>query len=362
VDVASRQSEPADEEWFRSQVPDLELFTFRGYRKHGSAFSPLLLKWLYQRAKHYDVIEVFALFNWISSLSAATIAALGRPLVICPWGMLSKYTLTHGHFYLKRFYFRLLDGPNLCRAQAVHVETEGERAEAALICPRLEQALQVVPPPFNSAAECDVRHNRQVAQTVLFLSRLDRKKNLELLIDSWGKVQRSIPYARLIVAGDGDPYYVSTLKKRAASIARGHKIIFTGFVAGDAKLKIWREGDLFVLPSHHENLGMSVLEAIAMGLPVVISSAVQLAPFIKSERLGVVIEKDETTLADAIIWAMHNTELRRRCAEEGAKIVGETFSRYTIGSQLKAMYSNAIDEVSLHSGSSSSIYRTSKRI
>jgi glycosyltransferase involved in cell wall biosynthesis len=173
-------------------------------------------------------------------------------------------------------------------------------------------------------------------QTVLFLSRLHPVKRVELLLDAWSEIERRLPNAQLVIAGDGEPSYVARLRARAESL--GNSVTFAGYVEGDAKHALLQSARVFVLPSLHENFGIAVLEALAGGLPVVISPEVQLSTFVSEHSLGVVSEGTRTALAESIVSALEDRVLRERCRKQGPALVSRYFSPHAIGAQLLDMY------------------------
>ena len=104
--------------------------------------------------------------------------------------------------------------------------------------------------------------------------------------------------------------------------------------------------DVFVLPSFHENFGVAVLEAVAAGLPVVVSPDVQLASFVSRHGLGIVSPREAGALADAIVDALGDAALRARSAREGPTLVREHFSPETVGAGLATMYEAALSVTS----------------
>ena len=106
-------------------------------------------------------------------------------------------------------------------------------------------------------------------RVILFLSRIDVKKGLNLLLGAMAGLDRSWQGWRLVVVGDGDPGYVSSLKALAAATsARLPKVEWVGPVWGEARWPYLQGADLFCLPTHSENFGIAVLEALHVGTPV----------------------------------------------------------------------------------------------
>ena len=143
------------------------------------------------------------------------------------------------------------------------------------------------------------------APTVLFLGRLHPVKGVDILLDAWPAVRARHPGARLIIAGEGTPQYEAELRSRAA--ARGAdaaSVAFPGFVRGADKVAALAAASVCVLPSLHENFGISVLDSVAAGVPIVVTPGVQLAPWVMRREAGFIAERTAAAVADA----------RRECA------------------------------------------------
>ena len=320
--------------------------TFTGYGRGSTAASPSLLRWVAAHSRSYDVVHVHGLFNFISTFAARAAIRAGSAVVIRPFGTLSRYTFEHRRGALKRPWFENLERPNLNRAAAVHFTTATERQEAEWNRLGLGNRAYVVPPPFISSSPAlpGIR-NRLVA---LFLGRLHPVKNVEALIDAWPAVRARHAHATLRVIGEGSRTYQEKLRQRA-----GSGIEFTGFLSGADKSQALSNATILVLPSLHENFGMVVVEAIAAGLPVVVSEHVQLRDFIAANDLGIVTGDSPDSIARAINAAFSDADLQDRVARNGRRLVGETYNTETIGKQLQTMYLSALEVQRSRIGASS---------
>ena len=325
--------------WVRGHLPSgVEVETFPATGVGHMKVAPAMLRRIRALGPRMDAVHVHGVFNLVSDLGARAALDAGAPLVVRPFGTLSRYTFEYRRGWAKRIYFRILERPTLRRAAAIHFTTETERREADRPGMELGGKGIVVPPPW-SAPVPPPRVPSARARTVVFLSRLHPVKAVEALIDAWPLVQAARPDARLVIAGDGPPEYLSRLRERVLqTTTEPRDVAFPGFVTGAAKAECLAEADLFVLPSYHENFGIAVLEAVAAGLPVVVSPDVQLASFVTEQGLGRVTERDPRALADTILGALDDEALRRRCATDGAAVIQRTFSPAAIGTQLRELY------------------------
>ena len=320
--------------------------TFTGYGRGSTAASPSLLRWVAAHSRSYDVVHVHGLFNFISTFAARAAIRAGSAVVIRPFGTLSRYTFEHRRGALKRPWFENLERPNLNRAAAVHFTTATERQEAEWNWLGLGNRAHVVPPPFISSSPAlpGIR-NHLIA---LFLGRLHPVKNVEALIDAWPAVRARHADAALRIIGEGSRTYQEKLRQRA-----GSGIEFTGFLSGADKSQALSNATILVLPSLHENFGMVVVEAIAAGLPVVVSEHVQLRDFIAANDLGIVTGDSPDSIAQAISAAFSDADLQDRVARNGRRLVGETYNTETIGKQLQTMYLSALEVQRSRIGASS---------
>lgn len=347
VTVAAPRCPLNDESFFAdsSKVDRLKLFNSIG--SDAFVFSPALTRWVARNADGYDLVHVHGLLNSVSSLSARAALKSGVPVVIRPFGTLSRYTFTHRRGVLKHQYFRRIDGPNLERAAAIHFTTITERDEAAWHGIRFDNRAHVVPPPY--VADQPQKGARsapaeRVPHLVLFLSRLHPVKRIEILLDAWPAIRKAMPDAQLVIAGTGKESYERALRARARQLSLGESVTFTGFVSGSDKRSLFAKASVFVLPSQHENFGVVVLEALAAGIPVVVSPEVQLAEFVTRNHLGLAVDARPTALGTAIVQILSSSELQGQVQTEGPAKVNEEFSVRVISRELTAMYAAAANE------------------
>jgi len=338
VHVAAPTIDAEDRAWLQDALPaSTTLHEFASVGRHAWVVAPGLWIWLWRHASTYDAIHVHGLFNPVSSLSARIAVASGTPTVMRPFGTLSRYTFSR-RSRLKRLYFRLLDRPALRGAEAIHFTTEAERKEASRLDLALEGRSHIVPPPWRGRTGMSERAEKTAHPTVLFMSRLHPKKNVRGLIDAWAQVVASHPDAELIVAGSGEEAYVQTLHERVATHGIQDRVSFPGFVTGDEKQRLLSSSWVFALPSHQENFGVAVLEALAAGLPVVISDAVQLDAFVEAHDLGHIVPREVSAIATALDHALTDDTWRTERATRAPRAVDETFGLEQVGERLRAMY------------------------
>jgi glycosyltransferase involved in cell wall biosynthesis len=175
------------------------------------------------------------------------------------------------------------------------------------------------------------------------LCRLDPKKGIDLLIQAFHDVAAAGTHGdwKLIIAGDGDEDYVSKLKQAAESGEGRSRIVFEGWVAGDARMSLLRHATLFAMPSAQENFGIAVVEALACGVPVIVSPAVNLASDIEKHQAGWIVPRDRAALAEALGRLMTD---RAALAERRthARAFAERFRWSAVADSLVRLYEDVL--------------------
>jgi glycosyltransferase involved in cell wall biosynthesis len=155
---------------------------------------------------------------------------------------------------------------------------------------------------------------------VLFLSRLDCKKGLDLLLPAFARVRANHPDAFLLMAGDGDAPFVANLKRQALRLGLDAGIRWTGFLHGEEKRSALADADIFVLPSYSENFGVAVLEALAAALPVIVSDQVGIHREVARAQAGLVIECSVEQLESALVKAITDKQFRAEMSANAVEL------------------------------------------
>jgi glycosyltransferase involved in cell wall biosynthesis len=177
---------------------------------------------------------------------------------------------------------------------------------------------------------------------ILFLGRLNFKKGLDLLVRSFSEIARSRDDVHLVLAGpDNEGYGAKVLEwlKREGMLSR---TTFAGMVTGQDKLDLLCDAELFVLPSYSENFGLAVVEAMAAGLPVVISNKVNIWREILEARAGLVVSCDAKELADAVNQLLLNPAVAKKMGCRGRAIVENKFSWERVAPRMIELYREVI--------------------
>lgn len=271
---------------------------------YNSRFAP----WLRERRENYDAVIVNGLWQYSSFGVRAALQGGRTPYVVFPHGMLDPwfkhaYPLKH---LKKCLYWRLAESRVLRDARAVFFTSKEEQRLAGesfqpYRCHEVIGNLGTAAPPGDPAEQRELFHQTfpglREKRVLLFLGRLHEKKGCDLLIRAFRQARAEAESGgtasalHLVMAGPcGDAEYLRQLQTMAASCFPGEPIpiTWTGMVSGDLKWGAFHAAQAFVLPSHQENFGFAVVEALACGLPVLISDKVNIWREIEQDRAGLV--------------------------------------------------------------------------
>jgi glycosyltransferase involved in cell wall biosynthesis len=264
-------------------------------RRAGDSVAPGLLRLLPGYVAWADVVHVTAVYSFPVIPALVTCRLLARSSVWSPRGALQRWAGTR-RVGIKRTW------ENLCwsvrpRQLVLHFTSAMERSESMPRCPPVPAV--VVPNGVDVPATV-MRVPGRGTLRLLFLGRLDPKKGIENLVSACVLLSRSaeMPWA-LTIAGSGDEMYVRTLRERLRETGVAERIAMPGHVSGAEKTALFEAADVVVFPSHTENFGMVVAEALAHGIPVIASRA---TPWERLEEIGcgLWVPNDSASLAAAI--------------------------------------------------------------
>ena len=189
----------------------------------------------------------------------------------------------------------------------------------------------------------------QQSPYLLTLCRLHPKKNLEVLIQTFLNLtaQPEFQAWKFVIAGDGEAEYVDRLKHSVQQHGGTDRVLFVGWLQGDEKLGALRGADLFALPSYQENFGLSVVEAMACGVPVFISEQVNLADEVTKAGAGWVVKLENGALYESLLEALRNKQARIERGNAARNLVRMRFTWPVVANELVGLYRELTKCISL---------------
>ena len=263
--------------------------------------------------------------------------------VVRPLGTLDPWSLDH-HPRRKRLLMALGVRRLLTGAAAIHYTAPAEQRLAEQRLPWLPRGvvapLGIDDELFGGSSEHPITRE----PVLLSMGRLDPKKGIDVLIGAFHRAAGSGGLAnwRLVIAGDGSPDHVATLKGLAAAgPARGRGSSFGAGSTRTIERDLLRSSRLFALPSQQENFGISLVEAMACGVPVVVSPGVNLGAELATAGAGWITERTVPHLAETLSAAMVDyEELDRRSSR--ARQFAERFRWSNVAVSLQSMYDEVV--------------------
>jgi len=299
-------------------------------------------------AAHADVIHAHELRT-----AENVIAALSGPhkrLILSAHGTLS-YATGRGGF--KTAWDRLLGRAVMQRVSAAAALTATERDEIRALWAAMglqapptaiipngvgaEVLTALADPALPAAAESfRAKWGLGAGPVILFLGRLHERKGLQFLIPAFASLAADFPSARVLVAG-ADSGMLRVAQRLAYEGGVAGRVIFTGLLSGQDRIAALRVADIFALPAVGEGLSMAALEALAAGIPALLTPGCNL-PEIADRGAGIVVDRAVGAIAAGLRTLLTDESGRRMMGERGAAWVREAFTWPKVAEQFEALY------------------------
>ncbi len=311
-------------------VEGVQVTYFRRLTKDHTHFSPALMWQVWRQCRRFQVIHLHAWWTLPILFSVLICWLRGVKPVLSPRGMLSDFSFQKNHSSGKGL-FHAFAGKFLLKKTCLHLTAEAESQETAglgssrFVLPNLIQ----LAPPHTAPA----RDNAEFV--ILFLSRIHPKKNIEGLIEALSRVSFDF---RLQIAGNGEPDYLEKLKSLIAAKNLENKTAWIGEAYDAEKFRLYAAADLLVLPSFNENFANVVIEALSAGTPVLVSDAVGLSDYVRSNDLGWVCETAPEAIAQALTDAFMQKQKRDAIRQKAPGLIRREFSQEQLIEQYLEAY------------------------
>jgi len=293
----------------------------------------------------FGLVHLHSLHLFHDWATARACRAKGVPYILRPHGSLDPYQHRQ-HRWRKAILELLFQDRVTAGAALIHYTSEDEMRRSAPNARGVPGA--VVPLGLDPADYAALparggfraRHPEIGARpVVLFMGRLHAKKGLDLLAQAFAGCAEALD-AHLVVAGPDDGM-AAPVRRILDAAGLGGRVTFTGMVEGGDKLALLADADLFVLASHHENFGLAVVEALACGVPVLISEEINLWREVAAAECGLVVPLSPPGIAEAIAALLRDPARRRAMGERGRALVAGRFAWDKVAAQLEEVYRRA---------------------
>ncbi|WP_306635307.1 glycosyltransferase [Pseudarthrobacter siccitolerans] len=291
--------------------------------------APSMLAWLQRHAHLADVIHVHMARDFVTLPAALLAVQKKTPLYLQCHGMIDP-----SNKVLAQPLDLLLTRPILRRARGIFYLTPTERSALASVAGPTLPLRKLA----NGVPHSNVKPRRDDSEPeVLFLARLHKRKRPLLFVDAASELNRNYPRVKFALVGP-DEGEGAEVAHRCSSIANTS---WEGPLDSDSTLERMSRSSLYVLPSVDEPFPMSVLEAMSVGLPVIITESCGLAPAVASARAGLVVDENRASLVAAIDRLLRRPELMRELGANGRELVRTEYTMESIARELEDAYSRS---------------------
>lgn len=298
-----------------------------------------LMRWLCRHRSRFDVVHIHGVTDWHAIAGAFFCRSLRIPYVLSPHGALFDGAIAQikrmapvSVPVLKAFSRYLLRGAATVvptsLAEARLLERIEPRSEVFLVIPGVEVLPSVT----------DSRRDERSGLRLLFIGRVEAVKAFDLLVESIAVLVANGVDVRLDVLGICADLYGRSMRSYAENLGIGGRIHWHGHIDGAEKLLWLRQADALVLPSISENFGFVVAEAMAAGVPVVVSEGVGLAPLVRESDGGEVFPVGNVS---ALVYALNkfcDPVFVQRCARNAQRAAQQHLSLGRMRQNLEAVY------------------------
>jgi len=312
-------------------------------------YSRGLARWLDQNVAEFDLVHIHGVFSHPCLSAASACRRHDVPYVVRPLGTLDPWSMKQKPLR-KRLFWQVAGKRMLKEAAAVHYTAGAEQSA-------VEESLglnhgRVIPLGVDADLANRVNGTEmplpKLARLnghpyVLVLSRLHPKKRLDVLVDAFVSLLQKQDFKdwKLVLAGEGPVEYEHALKQKVSAHQADDSVLFPGWLEGDEKNTFLQGASLLALPSHHENFGLCVVEAMACGVPVLVSPQVALAGEIEAAGAGWTSAAEVPALSRTLAEVFADESERRRRGEAG-RALSRKFAWPKVAGMLEEMYESLI--------------------
>jgi len=332
----------------------------------GWQFSYSLLNSLKYQLTDFDLVYILAVWNFPVSAAAHYCRKYKIPYIISPRGTIYPETIAK-KAWKKMIYYYLISKRDIKHASAIHYTTNDE-AEKCRTSLSLENKEIIIPNGIALSEYKDIPSKEALTKRyphlkgkkiLLFLGRINWKKGLDILIKAFGKLANERDDVHLVIAGNDENNYINLVKNWIVQqnmnyfdFSSGNmitdevaQVTFTGLLHDKEKLMAYAGSDIFVLPSYSENFGMSVVEAMAAGTPVLISNQVAIYREIEENNAGFIVKTTSEDIYKGLLELINSHSFRNRLSINGKKMARDYYNIENIAEKMIIAFKQVIKNV-----------------
>lgn len=286
---------------------------------------------------HPDVFHSNCCWLPLSALTSCWAKEKGYKVVYTPHGMLEPWIMSRNYWTKKVPATLLFQKKGVAVSDLVHSTADSEKDN--LLKLGWNKNITVIPNCVDLDEIPQTVTSSKKEKNILFLSRVHVKKGINFLIEAVAQLKIELQGWNITIAGEGEESYINELKQLAARLNVAEYFEFVGGVYGEKKWELYNKACLFVLPTHSENFGIVVAEALACGVPVITTKG---TPWHELEDYGcgwwTEIGTVPTVAAIKDFLEKSDSKLKEM-GEAGRRLVEEKYSTSVIAQSFAKMYS-----------------------
>ena len=304
----------------KTALPFIDYFA----KSLGFLYAPRMARELEVAVPRVDIVHTHMPFTYPSWASARAAFRHGKPLFYHQRGVLDPERLRFRSLK-KKLYLELVEKPIMREATCLIALTDAEQENFKLLgietpCEVIPNGIAIEPDVTDATADLSALGISRDAQTILFVGRIHPIKGADTLVQAFSIILEQVPQAMLVLAGPDEfglqRHFRETARRRSIS----ERVVFPGMVTGKLKKELFARARLFCLPSTAEGLSVAILEALAHGVPVLITPGCHF-PEVEDANAGRVVKKDVAALAAAAIDLLKHPALLRVMGDNGRELV-----------------------------------------
>ncbi len=311
-----------------------------------------VLQCIKELAAQHDIVHSHNTFHLLNKYVASASRETHIPAVFNVQGALDPVVVNKGFVksIKKHFYIRLVERKSLNSASAIFALTEQEKHQIEYwgintpihVVPNGIKFLES-PKPENVEKFRDSYPTVRDAQVIAYVGRINPKKGIDILIDSFARIAKEFPKAILVLAGDlyEVPSYVTQLEAQIEKMGLQKRVIWTGFLNEVEKLNVFSIADVFSHVTASEGMAISVLEAMAFGVPTIVSPGCYMDDAVKQKAV-LLSNYDVDSLSTQLSNLLNDPELREDLRKNGQKHIAAHHDWSVIAEQINKVYEDII--------------------
>jgi len=331
---------------FINSIPEVKIYPFKTWLNWANfQVTPRMVKRVKGEIKHFDIIHMHNYRTFQNIIVYHYARKYGIPYVVQAHGSLTTF-FQKG--WLKRTFdaiwgYRILKAASrviaVTKVEAEQYRSVGVSEDKIEIIPNGIDLFEFenLPPRGEFRRKYALNDNQKI---ILYLGRIHKIKGLDLLVKAFAKLSQPLNDIKLVIVGPDDGYLPS-LRKLVANLEISDKVLFTGPLYGQEKLNAYVDADVYVLPSSYEIFGITVLEALACGTPVIVTDRCGIADVINGQA-GLIVPYDEEQLQQTLQYMLIDDKVRLQFSEKGKLLVREKFNWEKIAEQIERLYLNCL--------------------